>query len=173
MVSLDGALRYVPVAALHDGRQYVAERYGAAVFTEVSRDKINKGQPAPQWEVAALGVSKAHAPFKELPSVPGELRGIVQEGGDDTEGVLPGLVRLDEDFTLESLKEVLGRWIPGPCTWPSHFSFQPGDNLSLVPAYGRRQPTHPGRDSKGRRVGFRNVDLLALSACDTANGRRP
>ena len=27
MVSLDGTLRYIPMAALHDGSQYVAERY--------------------------------------------------------------------------------------------------------------------------------------------------
>ncbi|MCK5257121.1 MAG: tetratricopeptide repeat protein, partial [Deltaproteobacteria bacterium] len=33
MLSLDGALRYLPVAALHDGNSYIAERYLLAVYT--------------------------------------------------------------------------------------------------------------------------------------------
>ena len=33
MWSLDGVLRYLPVAALHDGRQYLVERFQTTVFT--------------------------------------------------------------------------------------------------------------------------------------------
>ncbi len=37
MWSLDGALRYVPFAALHDGERYMVERYRNVVFTPASR----------------------------------------------------------------------------------------------------------------------------------------
>src|SRR6185436_17180882 len=37
MWSLDGVLRYLPVSALHDGRQYVVERYRNVVFTPASQ----------------------------------------------------------------------------------------------------------------------------------------
>jgi CHAT domain-containing protein len=33
MWSLDGALRYIPLAALHDGREYLVEKYRNIVFT--------------------------------------------------------------------------------------------------------------------------------------------
>lgn len=36
MGSLDGTLRYVPVAALYDGKQYLVERYRNVVFTPAS-----------------------------------------------------------------------------------------------------------------------------------------
>ena len=31
MVSLDASLRYIPLAVLHDGRQYLAERYAKEI----------------------------------------------------------------------------------------------------------------------------------------------
>ena len=37
MLSLDGVLRYVPIAALHNGRQYVAEEYRIVIFTEAPK----------------------------------------------------------------------------------------------------------------------------------------
>jgi len=41
MVSLDGALRYLPLAALYDGDRYLIERYALSVFTDAARDKLN------------------------------------------------------------------------------------------------------------------------------------
>src|SRR5262249_55213566 len=40
MVSLDGVLRYIPLAALHDGRRYVVENFRLALFTEAAKDKL-------------------------------------------------------------------------------------------------------------------------------------
>jgi CHAT domain-containing protein len=38
--SLDGVLRYVPVAALNDGKQYLVERYQNVVFTPASQARL-------------------------------------------------------------------------------------------------------------------------------------
>ena len=40
MWSLDGVLRYVPMAALHDGKQYLVERYRHVVFTPASNARL-------------------------------------------------------------------------------------------------------------------------------------
>ena len=45
MVSLDGPLRYLPLAALHDGSGYVVERYAVATYTVVAKDRLKDSPP--------------------------------------------------------------------------------------------------------------------------------
>jgi CHAT domain-containing protein len=40
MWSLDGVLRYLPLAALHDGERYLVERYRQVVFTPASLTRL-------------------------------------------------------------------------------------------------------------------------------------
>ncbi|MCP4701716.1 MAG: CHAT domain-containing protein, partial [Gammaproteobacteria bacterium] len=46
MLSLDGTLRYIPMSALHDGKQYLAERYATVLYTEAAKPNL-KDRPAP------------------------------------------------------------------------------------------------------------------------------
>jgi CHAT domain-containing protein len=54
MWSLDGALRYVPLAALYDGKQYLIEQYGVSVMTLASNTRL-KDRPdrSGKWRVSA------------------------------------------------------------------------------------------------------------------------
>ena len=45
MISLDGALRYLPFAALHDGKQYLAESYALSIYTEAAKDRLRERPP--------------------------------------------------------------------------------------------------------------------------------
>jgi hypothetical protein len=38
LVSLDGSLRYIPLTALHDGDQYMVQRFRMVLFTEAGKD---------------------------------------------------------------------------------------------------------------------------------------
>ncbi|GAB6038028.1 hypothetical protein JCM15519_25870 [Fundidesulfovibrio butyratiphilus] len=166
MVSLDGALRYIPVAALRDETSYLAERYAVAVFTEAARDKI-KDEPAPEWKLAGFGVSKACGGFSALSGVPDELRSIVGDGkGGD--GVMPGVARLDEEFTLNSFRDALVENYPA-LHIASHFKFEPGDNLSSFLLLGDGKPLSLSELRDGDYY-LGGVDLLTLSACETAMG---
>src|SRR2546423_7165134 len=91
MWSLDGALRYVPVAALYDGEHYMVERYRNVVFTPASMARL-KDEPTGRWRALGFGVSKPHGDFAALPSVPEELRGIIRDAGaaDATAGAAGG-----------------------------------------------------------------------------------
>ena len=40
MWSLDGVLRYVPISALYDGKDYLLERYDIALFTPASHARL-------------------------------------------------------------------------------------------------------------------------------------
>ena len=94
--SLDGVLRYLPLAALYDGEHYLVERYALVVFTPASQPRW-KDVPQPRRQALGLGVSKAHAPFPALPGVVRELQGIIRDPAQGaTAGVLPGTIKLDE-----------------------------------------------------------------------------
>jgi len=88
MWSLDGTLRYLPIAALFDGEKYLVEKYRNVLFTLASLGFL-KDEPKATWHVAGFGVSKAAEGFPALRSVPGEMAAIISEEGK-TGGVLPG-----------------------------------------------------------------------------------
>src|SRR5205085_942475 len=181
MWSLDGALRYVPVAALYDGERYMVERYRDVVFTPATQANL-KDQPRAQSRGMGFGVSKAHGDFNALPAVPDELHSIFRDTAsganatpavtpsttNSTQGVLSGRVLMDEEFTDVSFREALRQRYP-VVHIASHFAFKPGDETDsfLLLGDGSRLPLSKIKTSTNL---FGGVDLLTLSACDTATG---
>ena len=164
MWSLDGVLRYLPIAALYDGEHYLIERYQPVVFTLAGQQLLSPEQWH-AWKAAGLGVSKPHPGFDSLPGVVAELRGIVHEEQSKT-GVLPGMVAMDEAFTPRALQLAFLRRYP-VVHIASHFQFQPGNETDSFLLLG--DGTHLSiADLKG--YSFAGVDLFTLSACATALG---
>ena len=173
MWSLDDVLRYVPMAALHDGNGYLVERYRNVVFTPASTTRL-KDEPSATWTGLGLGVSKAHGDFPALPAVPAELHGIIREqtAQPTTQptagGVLAGRVMLDEAFNADALKAALRQRYP-VVHIASHFQFTPGNETNSFLLLG--DGTHLTlAQLKSATNLFSGVELLTLSACDTAAG---
>ncbi|MDJ0868399.1 MAG: CHAT domain-containing protein [Myxococcota bacterium] len=165
LVYLDRNLRYLPIAALHDGDGYVAERFAVAVYTPATRDKL--ALPAEsRWRVAALGLSEARQGFSPLPSVVRELDAIVKEGDEDATGVVPGIQRLNDGFDRQSLSDALVDGFP-VIHLASHFSLGMADESFLLLGAGE-----PLRLEELNPIEYPmlDVDLLTLSACQTAMG---
>lgn len=166
--SLDRTLRYVPIGALYDGQRFALERWAMAVFTPASKARL-KDEPSQDWRVLALGVTAEHPPFPALPAVADELAGLVDlPETAEHEGVLPGLKALDGDFTRDLLLAQLTR------RWPvvhlaSHFAFQPGDKDQTYLLLGDGSRLTAGELERLPNL-FAGVDLLTLSACNTATG---
>jgi len=85
-----------------------------------------------------------------------------------TQGVLSGRVLMDEEFTDGSFREALRQRYP-VVHIASHFAFKPGDETDsfLLLGDGSRLPLSKIKTSTNL---FGGVDLLTLSACDTATG---
>jgi CHAT domain-containing protein len=157
-----GTLRTIPMSALHDGGEFLAERFAVAVAPGLS---LLSPRPLDRERARVLlgGVSEAVPGFSPLPEVPRELAG-VQE-------IFGGEVLLDEAFRRERLEAELKTRQPTIVHIASHARIT-GDARSSVLL------THEGEldlESFGALVGearFREqpLELLALSACETAAG---
>jgi len=173
--ALRGNLRYVPMAALSpDGTGYLVEQYQNVVFTRSERRRIIRAA-SKRWAGVGFGNSEARKVelngdvyrFPELKGVTTELRAIF--GSPSAQGILPGAVFTDAAFTRESFFEALKQHLPLVHV-ASHFFFRPGDGSRsfLLPGAG---PPLTLSDLKERIRPFDDVELLTLSACNTAAQR--
>lgn len=163
LLSLDGNLRYIPFAALHDGKSYAIEKWEFPIYTALTRSKLGD-PPQKKWSVAGFGVTKQWGSLSPLPEVKQELNSIVRSGG----GFLDGDIYLDDSFTKASLKKA-AQMNYKVVHIASHFVFSPGTetNSYLLLGNGDKMSL---TDLKRANLRFDRADLLTLSACDTARG---
>jgi CHAT domain-containing protein len=164
MFSLDGSLRYIPMAALHDGERWLVESYAVTLFNEASRANMHYS-PMYEADAVGMGVTKSLAGFDPLPSVKEEIEGIIRSEKSEA-GILPGTGLLDGAFTRDSLADSLRTPV---IHIASHFQFSPAapDQSFLLLGDGNRlfmSDLNVGSD-----FNFEDVDQLTLSACDTAS----
>lgn len=167
MWSLDGPLRYIPLAALHDGNRYLVENYRIAVFTPASQSRLERSSKA-QWRGLALGYTKGTRP---LPNAAAELRAIVRDPTHQGAGLLDGKILLDEAFTKDAMLKALET--EGPFTVvhvASHFQFMPGGDTESFLVTGGPNPRFTLAEMNDAPHLFRGVELVTLSACETAQG---
>ncbi len=159
MLSLDGALRYIPFSTLFDGQRYLVERYRLSIYTAAAKDKLTAAAN-PQWTISGLGVTQAHTGFSALPGVQAELAGIVGKNG------IPGETHLDQEFTAEQMQASLKQGNP-VLHLASHFQFTPGTEADSYLLLG--DGSHLSlKDIRQGDYPFGQLDLLTLSACATA-----
>jgi CHAT domain-containing protein len=124
--------------------------------------------PIRNWNALGLGVSKAHG--ERIPALPGvveEIHGIIKDRANST-GVLPGTIKLDEQFTQEAMLSGL-RQRPPVVHVASHFQFTPGNETNSALLLGDGTFLSLAQIKSLPNV-FGGVELLTLSACNTATG---
>ena len=161
MLSLYGQMRYLPMAALHDGNHYLAERYALAIHTDAVKANLAQ-RPARTWRVSGLGLTRAMDGFSALPAVKQEIKGILASSASG------GKAHFDQEFTSERLQNSL-RSARKVLHISSHFVFNWGTDTDsyLLLGDGSRLSL---RDIREARYDFSALDLLTLSACNTAIG---
>jgi CHAT domain-containing protein len=158
----DGPLRTVPMGALHDGRQYLVAKYGLAITPGLtltaprSLDRTN-------LEILAVGLTQAIQGFPPLPEVAAELATIRE--------LFAGAVLIDEEFSVANLESRLRAGRISILHVASHGEFGGTVDRTFLLAWDQRLTI----DRLDRLVGlfkYRDtpLELLTLSACDTAEG---
>lgn len=177
MWSLDGALRYLPVAALYDGKQYMAERYRNVVFTRANSERM-LAAVSPTWTGSGFYNSKEHSlpirspddgkmklvGFDGLKNAKTEVETIF--GVSPKRGIIGGNSLSNDQFTKDSLFKELK--LNRPLVHiASHFKFEAGDASSsfLLLGDGTKLTLEDIKNAPDEL--FKGVELLTLSACET------
>lgn len=177
MLSLDDCLRYVPFAGLNDGKDWLVRRYAFTEFQK-AEDVLVGGSGRKKWRVAGFGATQGGAGFSPLPAVARELEGIVRDpvvattdgaapADPATQGVLPGIRKLDAAFDRTALTAAMADSFP-VLHIASHFKLDPTGKAQSQLLLGDGTTLSLKEFGVEGGLRFQGLDLLALSACETA-----
>lgn len=165
----DGPLRYVPLAALYDGKEWLAQRYSVNNITSASLTDLSTSSKPSPLRVLAGAFSNPNLSYKILVGNQTlKFHGLPFAGKevDSLEASIPGTnKRKDEAFSFKTLKPHFGEYnVLHFATHASFFLGQPEDSFIL--------------SGSGERVTLRSIeswslvgiDLVVLSGCETGVG---
>ncbi len=158
----DGALRTIPVAALHDGNQFLIERYAIATspgLTLTAPRSLNSTSAA----LFAGGLSEGVQGFRPLSGVSTELDALSARYGVEP-------IR-NAQFSTERVEQALRNGGYNIVHLATHGQFRGSYADSFLLTYGGRLSI----DRLGQNIQTREnvsgpLELLVLSACETAAG---
>jgi CHAT domain-containing protein len=158
----DGPLRSIPMGALHDGRQFLVSRYALAITPGVT---LTAPRPLERRDLRllAFGVTEAVQGFAALPEVEEELRAVGE--------MFPSTTLLNAQFSLASLEQRLRTERFSILHIASHGEFGGTVDKTFLLTFDGKVTL----DRLDQLIGlfkFRDLplELLTLSACDTAEG---
>ncbi len=165
--SLDRSTRYMPLAALFDGQQYLAQRFTlSTILTAGLTNTTDKLSPnLSENPVLGLGLSNPVPGFNPLPHVPAEIDGIVRSQATDTRGIFQGSKYLNQTFTLNAFKNLIDYRILHIATHGKFVSEDPEQSFLVL---GNGQPLKVPDIRNLSDLG--SIHLAVLSACETAKG---
>jgi CHAT domain-containing protein/Tfp pilus assembly protein PilF len=158
----DGALRTIPMAALHDGKQFLVAKYAVGITPS-----LNLTDPRPikreDMKVLAVGVTEAVQGFPALPNVSSELQALKTLLGSET--------LVDKEFVAANLEKKLKDEQFTIVHVASHGEFGNEVDKTFLLTFDDKLSL----DRLNQMVGvfrFRDdpLELLTLSACETAAG---
>jgi CHAT domain-containing protein len=160
---LDGSLRNIPMAALYDGQQYLIEKYAIASSPGL---QIVEPKPVKQIQLKALiaGISEARYGFSPLPNVENELKQIQSE--------VSGQMLLNQLFNTQSFNNQINLQALTVVHLATHGKFSSNAEETFILAWDKPIKVNElnsllrSRDKRRPEA----IELLVLSACETAKG---
>ncbi len=158
----DGPLRTIPMAALHDGQQFLISKYAVAVTPGLD---LTDPRPVKRENVKALvlGLTESVQGFPPLPHVSGEIEAIQRLYG--------GKRLLNQDFVVSAVEKELKDEQFNIVHIASHGQFEGDVKKTFLLTFDDKLTM----DRLDQYIGlfrFRDepLELLTLSACETAAG---
>jgi CHAT domain-containing protein/uncharacterized protein HemY len=161
--ALDGELKNLPMAVLHDGQQYLLEKYSIALTPSL---QLLEPRPLTREHIKLLvgGLSEARLGFSPLPGVESEVK---QIGSKITAQVL-----LNQQFTSAALQDQINAAPFSVVHLATHGQFSSNAENTFILAWDK--PINVNELSGLLQARAKNerqpIELLVLSACQTAAG---
>ena len=158
----DGALRTVPMAALHDGQDFLIRRYAVATTPGLT---LTDPRPLKRQAITALsaGLSEAVQGYPALPYAAEEVQAVNQ--------VFGGVMLLNKDFQSSAVEAALEEGAVSMIHIATHGEFMSDARKSFLLTYDDKLTMDRLEQLVGlSRYRQQPLDLLALSACETAAG---
>jgi CHAT domain-containing protein len=158
---MDGPLRVIPIAALHDGKDFLVQKY--AIATVPSMGMVNlKLRDRRSNSILVMGLSDAMQGLSALPSVEVEVNTIATQ-------VLQGDAFLNQSFTIENLKTQRKKKNYGIVHLATHAKFVSNTiSGAFIQMWNERLYLD---QLKSFNLGSEPIEMLTLSACQTAVGQ--
>ncbi|MEH2389824.1 MAG: CHAT domain-containing protein [Nostoc sp.] len=160
---LDGRLRNIPMAALYDGKQYLIEKYAVALSPGL---QLMATRSLHQNHLSAIvgGISQARAGFSALPGVESEVKQISKS--------VSSSMLLNQEFTTQALAKRVKSSSASIVHLATHGQFSSRlEDTFLLTWDGKVNVKELSELLKNRGSDpSKAIELLVLSACDTAAG---
>jgi CHAT domain-containing protein/predicted negative regulator of RcsB-dependent stress response len=157
--ALDDFWRSVPIAVLHDGKQYLVEKYSLALTPGL---QLFEASRLSSFNTLVAGISRENQGFSALPGVEREVGAIAQTV--DTN------LLLNQNFTRSKLQAKFAQETFPIVHLATHGQFSSKAADTFILTWGDRLTVSELSQWLRARVGDRPVELLVLSACQTAKG---
>ena len=160
---LDGELRNLPMAALHDGERYLIEKYGVVLTPGLQLLPSQKLAPE-KLSILTAALGQARQGFPAIPGVIEEISQIQEE--------FPAEVLLDAEFTNKSLQEQIAA-VPFPVVHlATHGQFSSKAEETFILTWDNKIKVADLHDLLSARRSWESnpIELFVLSACETAAG---
>ncbi|OUL20979.1 hypothetical protein BV378_28310 [Nostoc sp. RF31YmG] len=160
---LDGVLRNIPMAALHDGQQFLVEKYSIALTPGL---QLLAPRSLKQERLGALvaGLSESRPGFDALPNVQKEVEKIQSD--------LPSQVLFNQNFTNSAFQNRISAVSYPIVHLATHGKFSSqADETFILTWDGKIKVNQLSNVLKTLEISRENsLELLVLSACETAAG---
>jgi len=161
---LDGILRNIPMSALYDGEKYLIEKYAVTLSPGL---QLIQGRSLKSNNLKALiaGISEARSGFSPLPGVKSEVKKI-------SEKINSASILLNDKVTEASLASQVKNGSTNIIHLATHGQFSSRLEDTFLLTWDGQINIKELSELFQNRVSrqSQNIDLLVLSACDTAAG---
>ena len=160
---LDGPMRNLPMSALYDGTRYLIEDYSIAITPGL---QLLEPRPIAEQQIETLigGLSQSRQGFVALPGVETEVKRVSTEVSSE--------VLLNQEFTHNSLEQAVSRTDRPILHLATHGQFSSNSQETFILTWDDKINVveFGGLLRNKNRTGASAIELLVLSACQTAKG---
>ena len=161
---LDGSLRNIPPAALYDGKQYLIEKYSIAVSPGLQLYEL-KSLKKTKLNVLSGGLSEERRNFPKLDYVEQELQKIKSH-------LSKTKILLNHEFTSDAVEKQVNKKSYSIVHLATHGQFSSDSDETFLLAYDQEiKVKELSQWLRNREENLEEpIELLVLSACETATG---